>query len=500
VRDGLIEAVSRDRHPGTDDAETIDVRDAVVCPGFIDAHSHSDLRVLTDPTIPPKATQGVTTEVVGQDGFSVAPMYDDAEPFETYLSGLLGRTDGAWDWGSTAEYFDAIDEAGAAVNVATLVGHGTVRYNVMGMATRDPTDDELDEMEALVDEALEQGAVGLSTGLEYSPQLYAGDEELRALTGCLTPDAWPFVAHIRSYSDGMWDALDEFVDIGAEVGVPVHLSHFKLGGPNGGLADRGLHLARVARERGVDFTADLYPYAPGSSMLLALLPSWVHEKPPAGMRTAIGKNRERIRRDLSADDGWGSTIDWGDYVLSHVRSERNADLLGDSLAAVATRRETRPIDVVCDLLLEEDFEVGIVTPPSSPQMGTDVREVLADELVAIGSDGIFGRRPHPRLYGTFPRVLGDCARERNLFSVEEAVRKMTSLPARIFGFDSKGVLRSGMDADLVVFDPASVDAPATTERPTQFARGISHVLIDGVFTVRNADVTGNTPGTAVRDD
>jgi N-acyl-D-amino-acid deacylase len=283
IRNGIIDRIVRDEGADIDAAERIDVGGDVICPGFIDTHSHSDLQLFADGALKPKTRQGITTEILGQDGFSMAPLYDDAakETWRQHLSGLAGDVDVDWNWNTTGEYFDAIEESGIAPNVAMLVSHGTVRFNVLGMADRAPTDDELEEMGDLVTESLEAGAIGYSTGLVYSPQVNASAHETRELAARLTPYGRPFVAHIRSEGRWIWEALDEFVDIGAELGIPLHLSHYKVvGSMQHGKADRANHPIETARERGVDFTAEQYPYTAGNTLLSAVLPPWVHTDGP----------------------------------------------------------------------------------------------------------------------------------------------------------------------------------------------------------------------------
>ena len=502
--DGISHVVRETDH-GLDADETVPLDGAVVCPGFVDTHSHSDIELFEDPTLAPKLRQGVTTEILGQDGFSMAPMYREggAEEWQRQLGALAGRSEQAWTWGSTADYLDAVEANGVAPNVAMLVGHGTVRFNVLGMDSRAPEEAELVEMADLVTEALEDGAVGFSTGLIYTPCVYADTDEVRTLASRLAPYGRPFVAHIRSEGRWIWEALDEFVDVGASAGVPLHLSHFKVGGRiQQGKARRALELVETARERGVDLTVEQYPYTAGSTMLSAVLPPWVHAEGPAGTLDHLRDEtaRERIRKDIThwRIDGWeniGALTGWEDVVIANVPSEANETYEGLSVAEIAADRGTGPIDAACDLLVEEELGVSMVLHQLDED---DVRAILGSERVCIASDGLFGGKPHPRVYGTFPRVLGTYVREENLLSLEAAVRKMTSLPARAMGLDGKGIVRPGMDADLVVFHPEVVESPATFEDPRRYPRGIDHVLVNGEFAVRDGETTGELPGRAVR--
>lgn len=503
IRDGRIAGVYRGDAPST--GEVIDIDGQVVCPGFIDTHSHSDLQLFDDPTLEPKLRQGITTEILGQDGFSMAPMHREggAEEWATQLGALAGHVDKEWTWGSVSEYFDAVEGAGVSPNVALLVGHGTVRFNVMGMSDAEPTDEELEQMCELIREGLDDGAVGFSTGLIYTPCIYASTVEVSALAKPLASYGRPFVAHIRSEGRWIWEALDEFIDIGAKHKIPLHLSHYKLAGTaQQGHVDRSNALLRTARERGVDLTVEQYPYTAGSTMLSAALPPWVHAEGPDRMKELLDdpEVRGRIRRDIEEWrlDDWeniAGLAGWNSVVVTSVQSEENRHLEGKSIADIAASTDRSPIDVVCDVLVREDLAVSIRIHMMDDD---DVASILSTDLVNVATDGLFGGTPHPRIAGTYPRVLGTYVRERNVLGLEEAVRKMTSLPARAMGFQRKGVLRTGMDADLVVFDPDTVESRATYENPLRPPRGIPHVLVNGEFVVRDGEPTGATPGRAVR--
>lgn len=505
IDDGTITEIYRSDGEQLTAETIIDADGQMVCPGFIDVHSHSDLKLFEDRTLTPKIRQGITTEILGQDGFSMAPVtgQDAQQDWQDNIAGLAGQTDHSWTWNTITEYLTAVEDHGIAPNVATLVGHGTVRFEVLGMSDRSPAPTELEQMADLVTDGLEQGAIGFSTGLVYPPQYNADTDEVVALASRLQPYGRPFVAHIRSEGRWLWEALDEFIDIGANHGIPLHLSHFKVAGKRQqGKSDRVLHLLDAARERRVDITADQYPYAAGSSPLSAMLPSWVHTDGPNGVlkRLRDPELRERVKADIEEwrIEGWenyGAQAGWDNVVIAHVESEVNTHLQGMSIAAIAGERGEHPVDVVCDLLLEEELEV---TSIEHGMAEPDVQQIMADPRVAVATDGLFGGQPHPRTYGTYPRILGTYVREKNHLRLEEAVRKMTSLPARAMGLSSKGLLRPGMDADIVIFDPSLVDARSTFDSPTQFPVGIDHVLVNGEPVVYGSEVTGNSPGEVIR--
>lgn len=483
-------------------AETeLDASDSVVAPGFIDTHSHSDLKLFKTPQLAPKLRQGITTEILGQDGFSMAPVTGEEAKanWADNVAGLNGRLSRDWDWANIAGYLDAVAEANPAVNVGTLVGHGTVRYEVMGMANREATDDEIDSMAELVSESLVQGALGFSTGLVYTPHYNATTQEVAALAARLRSSGRPFVAHIRSEGRWLWEALDEFVDIGAEIDVPLHVSHFKGAGQiQQGKADRLLSLVDTARDRGIDLTADQYPYAAGQSPLSAHLPPWAHSEGPTGLLRYLRdkKARERIRKDIEEwrIDGWenyGAQAGWENVTIASVSSEENAHLEGRTVANIASKRDTHPVTVICDLLLAEELEVSVIERGMDE---TDVRKIMAHPHINVATDGLFGGQPHPRTYGTYPRILETYVRQENHLRLEEAIRKMTSLPASVMGLQSKGVIRKGLDADLVVFDPLTISADATFKSPRQFPTGIQYVLVNGRLAFSDGKITAERPG------
>ncbi len=495
VANGKIKTVTRKQNETLNGKRTIDCTNHVLSPGFIDTHSHSDLAVFNDSAIKPKLRQGITTEVLGQDGFSMAPMYRKSGPSEwqDHLAGLAGRHDIDWTWESTKEYFDAIEENGTAINLGMHVGHGTVRFNVMGMADRSPSTEELKEMQALITESLDQGALGFSTGLVYTPQLNANTEEIQTLASTLADYNRPFVAHIRNEREDIWNALDEFVDIGATEEVPLHLSHFKVAGkPQHGKATRAIHLLETARDRGVDITVEQYPYPAGNTMLSSRLPSWIFR---GNQEDILARLSDPEVRTKIKDEYTTGGPDWPALSVTNLTSEAQESVEGERITTIAQNRDQHPVDVVCDILIAEDMAAGVISHSMDEH---DVKEIMACELVCIATDGLLGGKPHPRTYGTYPRILGRYVREHNHLSIEEAIRKMTALPARAMGLYQKGIVRPGLDADLVVFDPATIKNRATFENPTQHPIGIKHVVVNGESAVRNGNVTDNRPGQVLR--
>ncbi len=503
VQDGQIAAVSQEKE-GFEAETVINADGDVVCPGFVDTHSHSDLELFANPTLEPKLKQGITTEILGQDGFSIAPIRsEDVPKWKDRLSGLAGDVDVNWTWNTIAEYLDAIDAKGVGPNVGTLIGHGTVRFNVMGMDDRSPDEEEIGAMADLVTEGLNDGAVGFSTGLVYPPQANADTAEVQALAERLEPFGRPFVAHIRSEGQWLWEAFDEFVGIGAETGVPLHLSHYKVAGSQQhGKASRANELIEVARERGIDFTAEQYPYTAGNTVLTTVLPPWVQTGGPeeAISRLKDPDARERIRKDIERNriENWENSAlrtGWDNIIVRNIESPTYEAYNGMDIEEIAESIDDHPVEVVCDLLVAENLDVNILSYAMADE---DVREIMSSERVCIATDGLFGTTPHPRTYGTYPRILGKYVREENLLTLEEAIRKMTSLPARVLGLQRKGILRPEMDADLVVFNPTSIESPATYDDPIQYPRGISHVIVNGTVAVSQGELTGALPGGTLR--
>jgi N-acyl-D-amino-acid deacylase len=500
IRDGLIAAVG----PGLTAPETIDCAGQIVCPGFIDTHSHSDVKVLADPILPMKIRQGITLEVFGQDGISVAPVRpENRGAWRQKLTGLLGDFGVEWTWSSTAEYLQRVTEARPAPDVAYLIPHGAIRQWAMGPDDRKATDSDLAEMQSLLRRGIDEGACGLSTGLIYPPCCYADTAELIALGRVLAEAGRPLVVHMRSESDHILEALDEMIRVARESGCAVHVSHLKIAGrDNWGRAADVVRALDAGRREGLRLTADQYPYAAGSTLLGAILPPWAHaggaEQTLRHLADPAARARLRAQLSDAAPADWDNFWKWSGpegIVIADIPSGRHPEILGKSLAEAATAWGKDPFEAAFDLLHAERMGVAMI---SFSQDEAVVERFLALPYANACTDGLLGGRPHPRAYGTYPRLLGRYARDRGVLTLEEAVRKMTSQAASAFGFRGVGELREGHRANVVVFDAATVADRATFEDPMQFPVGIRDVLVAGEPVVRHGALTGARPGKVVQ--
>jgi N-acyl-D-amino-acid deacylase len=473
-------------------ARVVDVAGHVVAPGFIDAHSHSDLFYLACPSAESKVRQGVTTEVVGMCSFSQAPLRPDRlELVAGWVGGIARHPDVRWS--TFGEYLDVLRGARPSVNVVHFVGHGALRIAAMGFENRPADAGEQAAMERLLGEALDAGAFGFSTGLVYPPSAYAQTGELVGLARSMARRGGLYFSHIRGESSMLEQSIAEAIRIGEEGGVGVQVSHVKASGrENWPKIDAALRMIDAARARGVDVAGDVYPYNAGSTKMDNLMPAWAHDGGTARLleRLADRAARRRIADEcLVAGERW-RTVSQGeigfDQIFIATCSRR--ELEGLSLAQLARQSGHAPVDVLMNLLLDERCTVGMV---SFSQSIENVAKVLAHPALMIGSDSIplyegegdKPGKPHPRTYGTFPRVLAEYAREQRLFPLETAVHKMTGMPAARVGLKDRGVLREGAMADLTVFDPATVRDQATFPDPHRYPTGIPYVLVNGAFAV-----------------
>jgi N-acyl-D-amino-acid deacylase len=505
IRDGRIAAIG---HLGDAPARrTLDAAGRVVAPGFIDMLGQSELSILVDPRLPSKIHQGITTEITGEGG-SVAPLDDailaaDKVGYEQY-----GITP---DWRTLGEYFARLEKQKIGINLATYVGATQVRRMVLGDADRQPSAADLDRMRALVREAMEQGAVGVSTSLQYPPAPYASTEELIALAAEAARYGGIYATHMRNEGEGILAALDEAVRIGREAKIPVEIWHLKAAGkPSWGRMAEVVAKIEAARRAGVDVAADTYAYTAWYNSFSAFVPPWAHD---GGSKKLVERLRDpalraRIRKEMETpstawDNEWQEIPGPEAVILCTVQNPALRPLVGKTLADIAKERGKDAIDTLFDILVEDDAYTAVaVFGMSEP----DVSLALVQPWVSIDNDsegtspeGLLGQgHPHPRAYGTFPRILRKYVREEKKLSLEDAIRKFTALPAQRMRLADRGVLKAGMWADVVIFDPETVRDLATFENPNQLAAGMDYVLVNGVPVIDNGKMTGELPGKVLR--
>ena len=487
--------------------QTIDAHGDVVAPGFIDMLGQSELTMLVDPRLPSKIYQGITTEVTGE-GNSAAPT--NAAMIASDRAGYehLRITP---DWTTLREYFARIEKHGMGINLASYVGATSVRRMVLGDADVQPSPSQLQQMQALVDQAMRDGAVGVSTALQYSPAPYAKTSELIALASVASKYGGIYATHMRSEGSAETEAIDEAVRIGREAHIPVEIWHLKAAGKaNWGKIPQIVAQIQAARDSGVDITADTYAYTAWFNSFSAFIPPWAHDGGDARLieRLKDPGTRARIRADmLSSSGNWDN--EWQEIpgpeaiLIAVVQNPDLVPLQGKRLSDVAALWHRDPIDALCDLLIKDKaFTEVAVFAMSQP----DVTLALQQPWVSIDNDsqgtapdGLLGQEhPHPRAYGTFPRILRKYVREDHALALEDAIRKFTSLPAQRMRFTDRGVLKQGMAADVVIFDPATIKDLATFEEPNHLSQGMEYVLVNGVPVIEQGKMTGSLPGRVLR--
>ena len=474
-----IGLTSSEEESGAD--ETISAKELAVAPGFIDTHSHSDLMLFSDPFAKSKITQGVTTEIVGQDGFSVAPVQKEVQPeLAKYLSGLAGQLDD-WKWNTFDSYLQRLSELQTTVNVASLVGNGTIRAMIVGFERREANPSELEGMRILVADAMTQGAIGLSSGLIYPPSSYANEDELVDLCKIAAEHNGIYVTHIRNEAHGLIESVDEAIRTATRAKIPLHISHHKaIGKDNWGKTKETLERIDTEISRGSAISCDIYPYTAGSTMLSASMPPWALEGGPKALRERLRNPQQRSKIIRELEEGsptWKSYSQlggWDKIVITYSKARKEVE--GKSIAQISKDLGKPPEDVVVDLLLESDEAVSMVVFHISED---DVRRVIAHRSSTICTDGLLIGNPHPRAYGSFPRVLRRYVMEERLLTLERAIQKMTSLPASKFRLKDRGTVKEGVFADLVVFDPQRIRDKATYDSSRQFAEGIRYVIVNG---------------------
>ena len=504
IRDGKIAAIGNLSTSAR--KRTIDAAGKVVAPGFIDMLGQSELTILVDPRLPSKIYQGITSEITGE-GSSIAPLNDaiiqsDRGGYDHYKI--------TPDWRTLRQYFARLEKQGIGINVADYVGATQVRRVVLGDNDVQPTPAQLDQMKSLVRDAMKDGAVGVSTSLEYAPAPYAKTDELIALASEASKFGGIYATHMRSEGDAIMESIDETLRIGREAHIPVEIWHLKVAGKtNWGRMPEVVAKINAARASGADVSADTYAYTAWFNDFSAFIPPWAHDGGTAKLieRLKDPATRARIRKDMLAatkdwDNEWQEISGPDAIMIGAVQNPKLLPLQGKRLSEIAKSSNKDPIDALCDLLIE-DPGIGVaVFGMSQP----DVTLALQQPWVSVDNDsegtspeGILGEaHPHPRAYGTFPRILGKYVREDKALSLEDAIRKFSALPAQRMRLTDRGVLKASMWADVVIFDPATVRDRATFDNPNQLSEGMQYVLVNGVPVIDQGKMTGARPGKVLR--
>ncbi len=504
IRDGKVAAIGN--LASAPRKRTIDAAGKVVAPGFIDMLGQSELSILVEPRLPSKIYQGITTEITGEGG-SIAPLNDaiiqaDRQGYDHYKI--------TPDWRTFRQYFARLEKQGMGINLASYVGATQVRRMVLGEDNRQPTPDQLEQMKSLVRDAMKDGTVGVSTALEYAPAPYAKTEELIALAAEGGKFGGIYSTHIRNESDSVLEAIDEALRIGREAHVPVEIWHIKVAGKdNWGRMPEVVAKINAARAAGADVTADTYAYTAWFNDFSAFVPPWAHDGGAAKLveRLKDPATRERIRKDMLTpsrdwDNEWQEIPGSEAIMIGVVENPKLLALQGKRLSEIAKLWNKDPIDALFDFLIADPYAGVAVFGMSQP----DVTLALEQPWVAIDNDssgtspeGILGQEhPHPRAYGTFPRILRKYVREDKALTLEEAIRKMSALPAQRLRLTDRGVLKAGMWADVVIFDPATVRDLATFDNPNQLSEGMEYVVVNGVPVIDQSKMTGALPGKVLR--
>jgi dihydroorotase/N-acyl-D-amino-acid deacylase len=506
IRDGKVEAIGN--LSASPRKRTIDAAGKVVAPGFIDMLGQSEYSILVDPRLPSKIYQGITTEITGE-GESIAPLSNAVLQAD---HGLFDHYHITPDWRSFRQYFARLEKQGMGINLASYVGATRVRRIVLGDDDKQPTAEQLEQMKSLVRDAMKDGAVGVSTALQYAPAPYAKTEELIALAAEGGKFGGIYSTHMRDEGDSVLEAIDEALRIGREARVPVEIWHIKVAGKkNWGRMPEVVARIDAARAAGADVTADTYAYTAWFNDFSAFIPPWAHD---GGTEKLVARlkdpaTRDRIRKDMlnpasSWDNEWQEIPGPEAVMIGVVQNPKMLPLQGKRLSEIAKMWNKDPIDALFDFLIEDPSAGVAVFGMSQP----DVTLALQQPWVSIDNDssgtspdGLLGQEhPHPRAYGTFPRILSKYVREDKALSLPDAIRKMTALPAQRLRLTDRGVLKAGLWADVVIFDPATIRDLATFDNPNQLSEGMEYVLVNGVPVIDHAKMTGALPGKVLRGE
>jgi len=515
IRGGKIAGLAND----VEAEDVIDATGKIVAPGFIDLHSHGDLVLAWPsderlPLLEGRIAQGITTEIVGNCGLGVAPLFGSAGEILPQIDGWMTPALFRWSWSGIADYLSHLERVGLPVNVGTLAPHGPLRLGVHSLAPGETSGEERRLMAEALDAALEEGAFGLSAGLIYPPGIYTSTEELSFLARRVARSGGIFATHVRGSSETLLDAVSEILRIGLETGARVHHSHAEaVGRRHWPKLARFLEMEEAARAEGIRVSADMFPYTVAATMMLAIFPPWSLEGGLPGLLDRLKDDREResIRVSIETvspswppwrEGGWPhnlvKAVGWDRIRVSTVGSDRNRAAEGMTLEELGRARGRDAFDAIADLMIEEDGNVGQFVEDISGEDG--IATLVKQPGIAFITDANdYGKgKPHPAAYGSFPRIFGRYVRKEGLLTLPEAVRRMTSLPASILGLEDRGVLREGASADVVVFDPEAIEDRASLEEPRLSAKGVEMVLVNGKAAYRAGALTGALPGVALR--
>jgi N-acyl-D-amino-acid deacylase len=504
IRNGKIVSLC-DAIENTAAGQVLSAKGLTAVPGFIDAHSHDDFFPLIKPSCEEKVVQGVTTTVIGNCGFSPAPM---TRQYAAALKDSIRTIDeiriAESDLNTFDDFLNILEKSKPGINILPLVGHGTIRIAAMGVSKRPPTGQEMTHMKESISEAMKAGAFGMSTGLSYVPGEYAAAAEIRALAEVVADFGGIYTSHIRNERDGVVDAVKEAIAVGASAKIPVQISHLKVAGKNNwGRSREVLEAIEAAIADGIEITCDVYPYDAASTGLTALLPPHLFTEgyPAFSQKLKDTGFRRKLVRELEDNDGTG----WEDKMkgtgfdnILIIGSSKFQSENGRSVSEIARRKEKNAYDVIFDIIAEEGNAVSVILFAMAEE---DIRRIIAKPFVMIGSDGgpkVDHTFFHPRFTGTFPRVFSKYVRQDKLFGLEEAVCKMTSLPAQTFGLTHKGVIKPGFDADIVIIDPEKITDQSTFENPSQKPEGVEWVIVNGKIASERGTVTQNRAGKVLR--
>ncbi|AUA30459.1 TPA: D-aminoacylase [Clostridioides difficile] len=483
IENEKILKISQDLNEEAD--KVIDAKGRVICPGFIDTHSHSDLVILVNPYNEVKIRQGITTEVLGQDGISMAPLpQEHISSWRKNLAGLDGESDEIdWKYETTENYLKMMDYNGVGLNETYLVPHGNVRMEAMGLEDRPATKEEIQKMCEITERELKAGAIGLSTGLIYIPCAYSLTEEIIEMCKVVAKYDGVFVVHQRSEADTILTSMEEIIEIGKQSGVKVHFSHFKVcGKANWKYIPQVIELLEKAEKEGIRVSFDQYPYAAGSTMLGVVLPPWAHSGGTDKLIERLSDENERakMKKDIANGiEGWDNFIEFAgidQIFVTSVKTEKNKDTIGKNLLEIGKMRGKDPLDATFDLLKEEENAVGMV---DFYGLEEHIIGFMKRDEQNVCTDGLLAGKPHPRAYGSFPKILGRYVRELNVLTIEEAVYKMTKKAATSFSIKDRGELKEGYFADIVIFDKDTVSGCDDFINSMQYPTGIDYVIING---------------------